>query len=70
MPRVLSLHRWIGTATALWAVGTALLLKRDERLGVRSRWFLIWLIIGAALVGSSGHLGGVLVHGADYLTGE
>lgn len=70
MPQVLGLHRWIGTATALWTVGTALLSVRDERRGVRSPWFRAWLFLGATLVGVSGHLGGVLVHGEDYFTGR
>ena len=66
MPQILGLHRWTGTATALWSLGTVLLGEWDERRGVRSRWFRICLFIGALLVGVSGHLGGVLVHGEDY----
>src|SRR5207244_3817361 len=47
MPRTLDLHRWTGTAAALWAVGTLLSSEWDERRGVRSQWFRAWLFIGA-----------------------
>jgi hypothetical protein len=63
MPRVLALHRWLGTAAAIWAIGAVWLLERDERRGHRSLVFRLWLFIGALLVGLTGHFGGVLVHG-------
>lgn len=69
MPRILDLHRWLGTATAIWAIGTVLLSEWDVRRGLRSHWFRAWSMIGALLVGISGHLGGVLVHGEDFFTG-
>jgi uncharacterized membrane protein len=69
MPQTLGLHRWIGTVAALWSVGTAWLSEWDERRGMRSHWFRVWLFIGAVLVGVSGHLGGVLVHGEGFFTG-
>jgi hypothetical protein len=70
MPFTLSLHRWTGTAAALWAVGAAYLVEWDERQGKRSQWFRAWLFIGAILVVASAHFGGVLVHGEDFLTGR
>jgi mono/diheme cytochrome c family protein/uncharacterized membrane protein len=69
MPQVLNLHRWIGTTTALWALGTMLLSEWEERRGVRTPWFRAWLFFGALLVAAAGHLGGVLVHGDQFFTG-
>jgi mono/diheme cytochrome c family protein/uncharacterized membrane protein len=69
MSHTLWLHRWIGTAAAAWAVGTALLSERDERNGERSGWFRTWLLLGALLVAIEGHLGGILVHGDDFFSG-
>ena len=68
MPVALGLHRWLGTATACWAVLTAILSARDERRGVRGGWFRIVLVIAAAFVGVTGHLGGTLVFGDDFFT--
>jgi uncharacterized membrane protein len=65
-PRILSLHRWLGTAAAAWAVATALLAERDERRGVRSLAVRVLVLAGALLVGLAGHLGGVLAHGEDF----
>jgi uncharacterized membrane protein len=67
--RILGLHRWIGTTTAVWAVGTAFFSEREERRGVRSQWFRAWLFVGAILVAVEGHFGGMLVHGDDFLSG-
>jgi uncharacterized membrane protein/mono/diheme cytochrome c family protein len=68
-PRTLDIHRWIGTATAVWSVVTALLVERQWRRGVRSQWFRAWLLVGAILVAVEGHFGGMLVHGDDFLKG-
>jgi uncharacterized membrane protein len=68
-PQLLRLHRWIGTAGATWAVGTVLVSEWDERRGVRSFWFRVWLFVGALLVAVEGHIGGMLVHGDDFLNG-
>jgi len=67
--QILGLHRWIGTTAAAWAVGTSVLSERDERRGIRTPWFRAWLWIGALLVAVEGHLGGMLVHGGDFLSG-
>jgi mono/diheme cytochrome c family protein/uncharacterized membrane protein len=65
-PNVLALHRWIGTATALWAVVTAVYSESDARRGSRS-WPVRILLFGAALsVGLTAHFGGILVHGEDF----
>ncbi len=68
-PQLLGLHRWIGTAAATWAVGTVLVSEWDERRGVRSLGFRVWLFVGAFLVAVEGHIGGMLVHGEDFLSG-
>jgi hypothetical protein len=68
-PGILFLHRWIGTAAAAWALGTALFSEWEERRGIRSQWFRAWLFCGALLVAVEGHFGGMLVHGDDFLSG-
>jgi uncharacterized membrane protein len=66
-PTVLALHGWIGTATAAGAVFVAVLSEREARRGQRTTWFRVWLFAVALLVAPTGHLGGMLVHGADFL---
>jgi len=68
-PQILTLHRWIGTTAAMWAVGTVLLSAWDQQRGVRSNWFRVWVFLGALLVAAAGHFGGMLVHGNDFLSG-
>jgi mono/diheme cytochrome c family protein/uncharacterized membrane protein len=65
-PNVLGLHRWIGTATALWAVVTAVCSELDARRGSRSWHVRILLFAAALFVGLSAHFGGILVHGEDF----
>jgi uncharacterized membrane protein/mono/diheme cytochrome c family protein len=67
--QILSLHRWIGTSAAAWAVGTIVLSEWDQRHGTRSLWFRIWLFLGAVLVATAGYFGGTLVHGESFLLG-
>jgi mono/diheme cytochrome c family protein/uncharacterized membrane protein len=64
--RVLGLHRWIGTVAGLWALATVLLSERDVHRNRRSLLFRITLWTGTLLMGAAGHLGGTLVHGADF----
>jgi hypothetical protein len=65
-PEALALHRWVGSAAAVWAVGIALVSERDTRRHQRSQSFRIMLFLGALLTGAAGHLGGMLVHGDDF----
>jgi uncharacterized membrane protein len=59
----LTLHQYIGTATAIVAVGTASVYWKVAR--ARARWWTTSLIImTAAMVAVTGHLGGTLVHGS------
>jgi hypothetical protein len=67
MPRILTLHRWLGTAAGLWSLATAIHSERDERRGVRSPFTRVLLFAGALLVGLAGHFGGMLTHGEDFL---
>jgi hypothetical protein len=66
MPRILNLHRWLGTAAGLWVVGTAVLSEQDARRGERSQLTRVLLFAGALLIGLSGHFGGILAHGEDF----
>jgi hypothetical protein len=66
MPRILTLHRWLGTAASLWVIATGILFLRDARRGVRSRLARGLLFVGAMLIGLTGHFGGILVHGEDF----
>jgi Planctomycete cytochrome C len=66
MPRLLSLHRWLGTAAGLWVVATAFFSEQDARRGVRSRRTRGLLFVGALLIGLTAHFGGILVHGQDF----
>jgi hypothetical protein len=66
MPRILTLHRWLGTAAGLWVVVTAVFSEGDARRGVRSRPTRMLLLVGALLIGLAGHFGGILAHGEDF----
>ena len=66
LPYELDLHRWLGTAAGLWAVGTALLCERDARHHRRTRSFRIAVLVGAVLVSAAAHFGGTLVHGDEF----
>lgn len=66
---VLPWHRWVGTATAVWAAFTAALCElshADGRPRWLRRWFRFSLAIGVALVGISGFLGAALLYGLNH----
>jgi uncharacterized membrane protein len=60
-------HRWLGLMTALAAVTAALATRQIDRPPTRLRLYRIALFSAAGLVGVAGHLGAVLVWGADFL---
>jgi uncharacterized membrane protein len=60
-------HRWLGTAAGLWAVALVLWSELESRRGRRSWPFRIYLCLGALLVGATAHVGGILVHGEQFL---
>ena len=65
----LELHRWLGVTAAVWA-GTVWLLMQVALRVDRPSFnyvFRTTLIVGAVLVAVTGHFGGVLVYGPDYL---
>jgi uncharacterized membrane protein len=63
---LLEWHRWLGTfATALTLAAAVATWRRQA---VADLWlFRIALFVAGALVAVTGHLGGVLVWGADFL---
>jgi len=67
-PALLQWHRWLGTSAAGATVAAAIaasVLNRRHPLAV---WiYRSALLVAAALVGITGHLGGVLAWGADFL---
>jgi uncharacterized membrane protein len=67
--KLLALHKWLGMATALCAIGAAALALRrqlGDSLGL-TRAYRALVLPGAALVSLTGHYGGAVVHGEDYL---
>jgi uncharacterized membrane protein len=67
-PSSLLWHRWIGTGAALLTVGAALATGEAARRSAAGRWMYRIALFGAAgLVAVAGHLGGLLVWGADFL---
>ncbi len=66
----LSWHRWLGVSTAVLALLLLLASEvRARREGpspwtARTRWLLL---LTAVVVSVTGHFGGILTHGADYL---
>jgi uncharacterized membrane protein len=61
--QLLELHQWLGIATAAAAVLAAFLFSRRRFAAYRGVLFA-----AAALLMATGHLGGSLTHGSDYLT--
>jgi len=61
-------HRWLGVATAALALVTAILAVRWIRKAPEGRWaFRFSLLLTALTVGVTGHFGGILVYGRDWL---
>jgi uncharacterized membrane protein len=66
--RLLEWHRWLGTFASGLSVAAAVAASRSDGPAVADRWlFRIVLVLAGALVAVTGHLGGVLVWGADFL---
>ena len=58
----LTLHQYLGTATAIFAVGTAAVYWIFARRKA-TWWTTLLIILTAGMVAVTGHLGGTLVHG-------
>jgi mono/diheme cytochrome c family protein/uncharacterized membrane protein len=65
-PQLLTAHRWLGTASGVWMIGTALCAERDAHRGARGRGVQVALAIGIVLVAATAHLGGSMAHGSDF----
>ena len=66
----IEIHRWTGVATAgVAAVAlVAALAASATRVGLFARAYRFVLLVGALLVGVTGHFGASLVYGPTYLT--
>ena len=61
-------HRWLGTIAAVAVFGAALATAGGRGRSPLALWvYRITLFWAAALVAVTGHLGGLLVWGADFL---
>ena len=61
--KILFWHQWLGIATALGCVVTAIFFRLGKHFA-----YHVSLFTTAAVLGAAGHLGGSLTHGSDYLT--
>lgn len=68
---LLSIHRNLGIATTVVAFSSYLMLQLDLVVGkgLRKRLRILLLIPVVVLVSLTGHFGGSLTHGEDFLTG-
>jgi len=63
---LLGQHKWLGIGTA--AVATVLWVAKSGWLGFPQKLFLPAFLVMTGLLSATGHLGGSLTHGEDYLT--
>ena len=67
--KILAWHRWLGTATAVWAVLILALSELAHRRGnpeSLSRSFRLILLVGVILVSVAGYLGASLIYGLNH----
>ncbi len=62
-------HRWLGVGTAVLSVVLIVLIEMEARKPTETPGKLttLGLLVVAGLVGATGHFGGILVFGPDYL---
>jgi len=67
---VLDLHKWIGVGTAIFSVITLIFLPKANRnpTSAQIKTYRAILFITAICVSVTGHFGGSLTHGEDFLT--
>lgn len=63
-PQLVSRHQWLGIGVAV----VAILLYFLRRKHTAQRWHWPLMIVLIVLVAATGHIGGSLTHGSDYLT--
>ncbi len=66
-PETLLLHRWVGTGGALMLCLTAWFSEHDVAQRSRSVVTRAWIYGSALVIGVTGHFGGLLVHGPNFL---
>ena len=59
----LAWHKWLGIVTAVGTVTAAVCYRTGRRAAYHASLFATFAVLGA-----TGHLGGSLTHGSDYLT--
>ena len=65
---LLEWHRWLGTVTAVLTLLMAVATSRSDGRSAVERWiYRMALLCAGALVAVTGHLGALLVWGADFL---
>lgn len=65
---LLTAHRWLGSAAAIWFIAAATTFEFAERRAAPGPLLLarVMLLVGGAALGITGFLGGALVHGLDH----
>lgn len=63
---LMTAHRWLGTATALWAGPLFAICERTYARAASRRLFRFALFGAAGLVSATGFLGGALLYGLDH----
>ena len=60
-------HRWFGTTATIVGIGAAMATLKPRRSAATPSIYRAALFVAAVLIVVTGHLGGVLVWGADFL---
>ncbi len=62
-------HRWLGVSAAVFGVVLIVMIEVEANRPTKalSNLTTLGLLVGAGLVGATGHFGGIMVFGPDYL---
>jgi uncharacterized membrane protein/YHS domain-containing protein len=65
---IMTTHRWLGTATVLWALVTLIVGERSYRVTDSSKLLVyhVLLFVGAVAVLTTGFFGGAMIYGIDH----
>ncbi|MEO7933186.1 MAG: DUF2231 domain-containing protein [Chthoniobacterales bacterium] len=69
LAHIMEWHRWLGTGTAVWAVGLAIISEMAHKVGQPRLWrysFRTTLVAGILLVSFTGYFGAALVYGIQH----